>query len=791
MYLRILKKDLKRKKTMNLILLIFISLSAMFVSSSVNNIITVTNALDSYFDKAGVPDYFVATMEKAGDVTLAEKLEGEQKVESYGTERVIFTNPENFYYDGHKIDNLKDTSVLMSFDDAQMNYFDKNNNIIEKVEPGTVLVSGKLLDKTDLSVGDTIELRLEGVSINLKIAGTVKDAILGSDMMGMTRFMINDADFKRFADSKDIFSRLGGGLWYIQTDDTEAVKNALIDESYIIFDADRPLIKMTYVMDMIIAGILLVVSVCLILVAFVVLRFTIAFTLTEEYREIGVMKAIGIKNSNIRGLYMSKYLTLAVLGAVIGFFAGIPFGNMLLESVSESMVLENENGIIINVLCSVGIVGIILLVCYGCTAKVKKFTPIDAIRSGATGERFKKKSVIRLGRFPTKPAFFMAVNDVLSSPKRFITVTLIYTLCLLLVLIQANTVNTLRSDDLINSFGVSQSDAYYVGDDADFMSYLTSGGKERVETKLTEMENTLLENGLSAKCTSEVQFKLKLVCGDNSYKSIIFQGVGTSTDMYRYFEGTPPQSKDEIAITPLIAEKLRANIGDKVTIQHSFGDREYIITAFFQSMNNMGEGVRLHEDADTDYSQAMGFYAFQITFSDNPDKALVNERIDKLKEIFDTENVWTAGGYVERMVGVSGMLDSTKMLIIIVVLTVILLVTVLTERSFISRERGEIAITKAIGFKSGSVILHHSVRFGIVSVFSTIIALLLEQPLTDISVGPIFSMMGANYGVQYEIVPLEIYLIYPLIVLAITVISAFFTALYTIKIKASEASCIE
>lgn len=55
MYLRILKKDLKRKKTMNLILLIFIILAAMFIASSVGNMVTVFTALDAYFEKAHNP----------------------------------------------------------------------------------------------------------------------------------------------------------------------------------------------------------------------------------------------------------------------------------------------------------------------------------------------------------------------------------------------------------------------------------------------------------------------------------------------------------------------------------------------------------------------------------------------------------------------------------------------------------------------------------------------------------------------------------------------------------------
>ena len=65
MYLSILKKDLKRKKTMNVILLIFVILAATFIASSANNLITVNGALDNFFEKANTPDYWFATTNAA------------------------------------------------------------------------------------------------------------------------------------------------------------------------------------------------------------------------------------------------------------------------------------------------------------------------------------------------------------------------------------------------------------------------------------------------------------------------------------------------------------------------------------------------------------------------------------------------------------------------------------------------------------------------------------------------------------------------------------------------------
>ena len=90
MYFNILKKDLKRKKAMNIILLVFIILATMFVSSSVNNIINVTTALDNYFEMANVPDYLVVTMNKNLAVDMEETLSGANALDSYSAENVLF-----------------------------------------------------------------------------------------------------------------------------------------------------------------------------------------------------------------------------------------------------------------------------------------------------------------------------------------------------------------------------------------------------------------------------------------------------------------------------------------------------------------------------------------------------------------------------------------------------------------------------------------------------------------------------------------------------------------------------
>lgn len=787
MYLRILKKDLKRKKTMNIILLVFIILASMFVASSVNNIITVTTALDSYYEKAGGPDYFVATRGADTAEALRKTLAENSQITDYKIEDVIYAEGDAFYCEGEKL-TLKNTSIIMGYDDAAINFFDNDNNIIKEVKEGTVVITGKTMKSSGLKEGDVIDITVNGITVSLAVTESCKDVILGSDMMGMSRFILNGKDYEKLCNGDNPF---GGHLWYINSDDISAVETVLNKEQGIIFNGDKAMLKMTYFLDMVIAGVLLVVSVSLILVAFVVLHFTITFTLSEEFREIGVMKAIGIGNVKIRQLYMVKYFVMAAVGAAVGFFASIPFGNMLLESVSESLVFENKNIFLINFLCCILVVAVILLFCYGCTGKIKKFTPIDAVRNGTTGERFRQKSVLHLENTHAKPAVFMAFNDILSSPKRYASIIVIYTLCMLLVLILVNTTNTLRSDKLVTSFGVHKSDVYFVESESELMSFMVPEGREMMEKKLKEIEDILAENNMPADCTIEVMYKYNLSHEGKNCKSMTLQGIGTTTDMYEYHEGTPPQNINEIAVTPLIAEKLGAGIGDKVTIDNGVGEKEYIITALYQSMNNLGEGVRLHQDVDTDIGQASGYFNYQVNFKDNPDKKTVKERVKRIKEIFNADKAYTAGEYVEIMTGTADVLDGVKMLTLTIVIIIIALVTILMERSFITKEQSEIAVIKAIGFKTGFCVSWHTMRFIITGIISTLIAAVISTPVTKLAVTPIFGVMGASFGISYEIKPLEVFVIYPAIVLAVTIFCAMLTALYTRTITAAQASSIE
>lgn len=274
--------------------------------------------------------------------------------------------------------------------------------------------------------------------------------------------------------------------------------------------------------------------------------------------------------------------------------------------------------------------------------------------------------------------------------------------------------------------------------------------------------------------------------------SLAFIGTGDVTaEQYTYLEGTAPQKAGEVAITGVVAEDIGASVGDDVQITYGEHTKTYTVTAINQSMNNMGEGIRFYQEEDLDFAYAVGSFGVQIKYQDEPGEGEKERRLQFLKDKYRDYKAYTAGDYINQMMGdVAGQMDDVRQFIVIVVLVINILVTVLMVRSFITREKGEIGMMKAIGFSNGSLMMWQSFRIGIVLVLAAVIAELISNPLSQLTVGYVFKMMGAQ-RIEFEIKPLEVYVMYPLLVLAVTTVTGMLASLQIRRISPAETSNIE
>lgn len=797
MNFRILKKDLKRKKSINFILLVFIFLSTMFIAGSLNNFSVIMHGVDNFMEISELADFLIATMGGSpeeisqNDKEIEEFLKEQETVTSYVVDDNLFLTENQVRIGGNKKSDITSSVMLSSFAIKGQKFFDKEDQEITQMEDGTIYVSHRMMKDNQLKSGDKLTIHTEnGYQKEFEVVGDFKDAFLGSSMMGTQRFIISQQDYQ------DMLAESGlpyGRIYSITCDDLENFEAEYNNyDFHTIFGDGQALIKISYIMEMVIAAVVLMVSICLIAIAVIMLRFTVVFTVNEDYREIGIMKAIGLKDAVIRKLYMVKYAVLAVTGAFFGFIVSIPFSRIMLTQVIEEMVLkEGGSGILFQFTVSVLVVGVVVLLGYQSTGKIKRFTPMDAIRNGNSGERFRKKGIFQLKGTHMSPTTFLACNDVVSEMRKYIVLFLTSMVGIWLVVMPVNTINTLKSDKIAAWCGLVDCDICVVGDEK-VTELILNGKKQEWYDYMEDTQNLLEEHGIEVqKVCTEVYFKLKIRKGDISYKSFAIQGLGTSTEEYFYDEGEAPIYENEVAITHVIAEKIDAGLGDTVYVTSGNEEKPYIVTAIYQSMNNLGEGIRFTEDAALDYEAAAGAFGMQIVLEKEQDQKDLSAIIEKVGKLLPDSEVETLAEYIDTMIGgIAQRLDSLKILILALVLAINILVVVLMQRMFLIRERGEIGMLKSIGFSNGALIGWQTKRVMLVLFLGILAGTLTGTPFSQITAGQVFKIMGAS-KIAFVINPLEIYAIYPLVLFLATVAACIIAMRKVRTISIQEMNNIE
>ncbi len=792
MFFRILKKDLKRKKTINLILLLFIILATMFLASSVNNLIAVSGAIDYFIEISKVPDYFTISVSEGKEDVIGDYLAGNENLSEY---EVI---------DAFNVTDEQVRILECALEPGKSNYEKTNMNSIQAIpnnfmkvftiedeplwlEKGEIALSKLEAEENALSVGDKMSIKIGEIEQEFTIAAIVKDVMFGSPMVGFKRMIISQEDFDRYASQEKLVYT---HLYSVNFTDEKSFMSDWNQQSFnVMTSIDGSVVRMCYIMDMLVTAILIIISICLILIAFLVLRFTIVFTLQEDYKEIGIMKAIGICETGIRSIYLIKYLALSILGAMLGLLASFPFGDLLLKQTVVNIVVKDAQGtLMIPILCAVFIVIIVLGFCYWNTGKLRKYSAMDAIRNGSNGERYHGKSGITLRkRAHMSPPFYLAINDICSSLKRFLILAVTFCLGTMLILVPLSAGNTLQSDGIIYLFSMSASDAYLDNKKMDL--YMAEENIDMLETDLQEIEVRLKQHNIEAYTGVEVGYLMPCHAG-NEEEAVtynILQSIGSWERSFELLEGREPVAENEVIITDLTAREMGVGIGDSIYFQQSLEEKEYIITGTYQSMMNLGKGFRVSRQAKIGYEYFSGIFCVQVEIPGMESE----EAQECLTEIFPDYKVQSAQEFINAMIGgIMDQIDTVMLVIAGIVLLINSLITILTMKSLMTKERGDIALLKSMGFRNSAVRKWQTLRIMIILVAAIVFGTVLSNLLAPFIIGPIFAMMGGNH-IKLVMDPLEAYVIYPLLLLSVTGLSAAICAGAVRRVELREINTME
>lgn len=767
MFWQILKKDIMKRKGVNSILFLFITMSTIFLSSSINNIMVISSGLEYYMDYANVPDLNVILNSEVDKNEIDEWLSQEQEkgmVDDFDFNHFVEISNKHITIQRNGkeevLDNKGASLYLATMDVEYCKVFDEFKEV-PQLSRGEIALSLNMMNNANLQIGDVLVISNQNVTKEFTITEAVKDASFGNDMVGMSRLIINEEDFKEFEDSN---TRLG--VYYITTSDVTGLSKALNNQGFegVLNDITIDTYKLVYSFDMIVAGLLILIGICLILIALLVLRFTIVFSIEEQFQEIGILKAIGLRNLAIKKLYLVKYLAIVVIGTFVGTIISIPVSQAMIEGVSTNMIMSNDElNIGVNIACALFIIVLVLAFCYLCTRMLNKVSAITAIRGGYTGERFHKNKGLRLSRFHhLSVTNYLGMNDILSHLTRYIVLIITFCISFILITIPLNTINTMNSTQMMRKFSIDPDSSVYLRkiENKEGIQYQSV---DDLKVGMKQVESEMEAKGYQVEMSGEPIYFINYSDSKMTRKSKIMtlQIIGEECDFLDYEEGQHPLLENEVAFSKDIMNENSWVIGDSVNVEVNGENRSMIITGFYTDYMQLGKSARFNSKIDCSKERMFDYWTVMVDMkTDLPQ----DELVAKLKKEFPDYEWRSAQQVVDESVG--GIQDVLKSMLIpmtLMLCAIIMLITLLMEKLFITREKGEIAMLKSIGFRHRAIRNWQIMRMCLVVVVSMIISIPLSLISNQFVLKPIFAIMGADVAIQVD--PMQAYFIYPGILL--------------------------
>ena len=388
MLTRLLKADLARSAVVALTLTALIALASTLMSASTSLIVDTASAMSRLSQRAKVPDLIQMHTGDLDPATIEDWTDTRSDITEHEIIKTLPIPRQELWIDGVSQTGSYHEPAFVTAPQSIDLLLDEDGDPVHP-SPGQVALPVHYKAVGAADVGDTITVDTGDWTMDLEVVGFVRDAQMNAAMIPSKRLVISPEDFSSFEEHLTEteylieFSLADGARPHAVIDDYKA---AGLPSTGINVDGSM-VVLMNSLSTMLIAAVALVVAVMLVVVAMLALRYTVLAAIEADLAQIAVLKAIGAPHSQIRRLYLLKYMVLSLVGAVIGYLAGIPLATAL--GAPALLYLGTPPTSI----WSVGLPILMVLVLAGTIIgftratlrRVGKISAVEALRSGTSG----------------------------------------------------------------------------------------------------------------------------------------------------------------------------------------------------------------------------------------------------------------------------------------------------------------------------------------------------------------------------------------------------------------------
>ena len=752
MWFHWLRRDLVKKKTVSAILFLFVFLSALLASSGAGMMRELAVATGRLLAKSAAPHYVQMHAGTLDEREIGRWAADTGLVEAHQIVEMVPMDGSRVYLGDH--DAPESASIMDFYFVRQNERFDFLLNLSnERVEvaQGEIAVPVWFMRERNLSIGDRVRIAGPDDVLEFKIRDFVRDAQMNPPIVHSKRFVVHPSDY-------ELLKRRADGVEYLIE---FRLKDAgSIAEFHALWQAsdmpktgpsvDLKLFRLLNALtDGVIAAATIFISLILLLVALLLIRFTLLSTLEEDYREIGVLKAIGASRRHIRAIYMVKHAALAAAASLSGWALSFPAADRLSSGIALYLGQADRGpaAFALPLAAAAALYGLVILFCVLVLRRFHRISAVEALRAGTVGDADFGRSPFRLHRSRFLPIpVLLGLHGVFLRLRTFGLLLIVFAASAFLLLVPIHFLNTVRSPDFVAYLGIGRSDLR-----------IDLQHTERMEERFRNAVDAIRRDKDAARFAAFATSRFRVLNDDGTVDPLNVESGDHTIFPLAFVQGGAPVRDNEIALSVRNARELDKQVGDTVRLLAGGRERTLVVSGIYQDITNGGRTAKARLPHDPD---SVLWYTISLDLKPGVDR---QAKIAQYEKLFEPARVTGLDGYIRQTLGQTiGQLRSLAAFAFAIAVFLSVLITALFLSLLRAKDRKQTAILRSIGFA------HRHIRAQYATMALTVLAAgiaagtILANTLGQSLAGAVWSMLGASH-IRFVIDPMASYVLCPLV----------------------------
>ncbi len=734
----IARNNLKKKKGDVAILFFLMLLSSLILYVSISVLTNMDHVLEQSHENFHGADFLYIVPEIEAAKVTEIIYENEDVAESQTADVWIPTGGVS--YRKSKDAEKKAFSFIFETIEDEKTIGKLSDNIVLDSDEKTILLPYYLKISNDYAVGEKIYLTIGEQEYEFKIGGFVEDPMFANPTNISFYYCYLERDtIQQIIDEQPLMAaghclnyqvRLKAGADSLDFDDQISVQ--LTKEIPELGNAQTLGMNWTSmkggagIAAKIAMGIMLVFSILLMMIALIIVRFSVRNFLERNMKNIGVLEATGYTTRQLQASAMLEMVSLAVVASITGVILGIA-GSSLIGNIQASIIGISWNQKPDITAAFISIIVVVALV-MGITWMVgriyKKITVLSALRGGIMTHNF-RKNYLPFEKSILPVSWTLGIKAILQEKIKNVMVMAIIALLSFSSCVGFFIYENFSKDMsmLMKMSGIEVGTAWINGEDL-------AGAGEQIKG-LPSIEQVLFFD-INTVRLSHDEKSASVTCDmwDEPEKLINEMVVA----------GRLPRQDNEIVLTTATSEQLGVAVGDVIYVEGSGERLDYIVVGIDQKINEMGRKALMNLAGGTrlngrEQVTSLYLYATEGTSFEQIKKEVTSilpdlQLTDGEKQTEDSMGSATAG------------MKAICVIFVTITIGVVIMIVMLLIKNRLAKERKNYGIQKALGFTTPQLVIQTILTNLPVDLFGAVIGAILAKFLMNPLVALSFSFCG-------------------------------------------------